>query len=244
MSSKGKKSRSRRARGHVVSVVNTLGARIVSGHYAENETLPVESELAESLDVGRNALREAVKVLSGKGLLQTAPRSGTRVRKRDSWNMLDPDVLAWHADPKRATRDFLLDLIEVRRIIEPQAAALAAERATKDDIAAILAAYERMEQEEPYSEDKLIADIEFHSAILRASQNPVVAHFKHAIATYLRAHFQLGRHLDRADDARDLQRHRRIAWEIAAGKASSAYDLTLEMLDYNHSHVSASAKDD
>jgi DNA-binding FadR family transcriptional regulator len=153
--------------------------------------------------------------------------------------MLDPDVLEWHADPNRASKRFLLDLIEVRRIIEPKAAELAAKRASKADIAEVLSAYERMEKQPPFSEEKLIADIDFHSAILKASHNAVLNHFKHAIATYLRAHFQLGSKLDSDADRDDLERHRRIAWEIAAGKAASAYALTVEMLELNQSHVQA-----
>ena len=81
------------ARGQVTAVVDTLGRRISAGVYHEGETLPIEQELADSLGVGRNALREAVKVLSGKGMISTAPRSGTKVRLKDEWNMLDPDVL-------------------------------------------------------------------------------------------------------------------------------------------------------
>ena len=103
-------------RGQVKSVVDIVGKRIASGEYSEGETLPVEQQLADSLGVGRNALREAIKVLSGKGLISTAPRSGTKIRPRDEWNMLDPDVLSWHADPETATLEFLLALLEIRRL--------------------------------------------------------------------------------------------------------------------------------
>ena len=119
------------------AVVDILGFRMAAGEYQEGEVLPVEQVLADSLEVCRNALREAVKVLSGKGLISTAPRSGTKVRPRGEWNMLDPDVLRWHSDPDIATEKFMLDLIEMRGIIEPKAAELAAVRATKEDIATI-----------------------------------------------------------------------------------------------------------
>ena len=92
-----------KVRGQVAAVVETLGRRVAARHYREGEVLPVEQELASSLGVGRNALREAVKMLSSKGLIVTGPRSGTRVRPRSDWNMLDPDVLSWHADPETAT---------------------------------------------------------------------------------------------------------------------------------------------
>lgn len=223
-------------RGQVAAVVDILGQRIAAGHYAEGETLPIEQELADSLDVGRNALREAVKVLSGKGLISTAPRAGTRIRPRRDWNLLDPDVLKWHADPDTATRTFMLDLIEMRRIIEPKAAELAAVRATRDDVAAILSAYEKMAARDADQETRIAADIDFHSAILKASHNEVLTHFRYAVAAYLRAHARLGQQVSPEDDAEDLERHQRIALAIATGKAKSAYSLTVEMLQSNRSH--------
>lgn len=220
-------------RGQVPAVVDILGYRIAANEYKEGEILPIEQDLAASLDVGRNALREAVKVLSGKGLISTAPRSGTKVRPRDEWNMLDPDVLKWHADPDIATEKFMLNLIEVRRIIEPKASELAAVRATKEDIAAILCAYEAMAESGDNRDARLEADIEFHSAILKASHNEVLNHFKYAIATYLKAHARLGQSVSPEVDKEDLVRHEQIAWAIATGKAKSAYALTVEILNVN-----------
>lgn len=228
----GKKS----TRGQVTAVVDTLGYRIAAGHYAEGETLPIEQELADSLEVGRNALREAVKVLSGKGLIRTAPRSGTRVRAREDWNMLDPDVLRWHADPDIATEKFMLDLIELRRIVEPRAAELAASRATREDVADILSAYEIMSATDSDRQQRIEADIQFHSAILKAAHNEVLTHFRHAIATYLKAHARLGEQVSASDDSQDLERHHQIALAIATGKAKPAYNLTVEMLQLNRSH--------
>ncbi|MEE8302619.1 MAG: FadR/GntR family transcriptional regulator [Candidatus Tectomicrobia bacterium] len=226
----------RTTRGQVNAVVDTLGYRIAANHYQEGETLPIEQELADSLNVGRNALREAVKVLSGKGLIVTAPRSGTKVRPRDEWNMLDPDVLKWHADPDIATESFMLDLIELRRIIEPKAAELAAVRASKEDIARILSAYEAMAGSGADHQQRLASDIEFHSAVLKASQNAVLNHFRYAIATYLKAHDRLGQALSEEVDKDDLERHHQIALAIATGKAKSAYSLTVEMLKLNRAH--------
>ena len=228
------------SRGHVIAVVDILGSRIAAGIYQEAETLPIEQELASSLEVGRNSLREAVKVLSGKGLLSTAPRSGTKVRPREDWNMLDPDVLNWHADPEIASESFMLDLIELRRIIEPKAAELAAERGTKEDVAEILAAYEIMADAGTDRQQRLAADIEFHTAVLKASHNDVLTHFKHAIATYLKAHFIRGQKLEEVIDLEDIERHQKIAWAIASGNGKTAYELTVEMLNLNREHFSSS----
>ncbi len=222
-------------RGQVNAAVETLGKRIADGTYPQGSTLAIEQDLAASLSVGRNALREAVKVLSGKGLISTAPRSGTKVRPRDEWNMLDPDVLEWHANPETATREFMLDLIELRRIIEPKAAELAAKRATKDDVAHILSAYEAMATSST-DQERLETDIDFHTAILKASHNSVLSHFKYAISTYLRAHVTLGEKQSQEVSKEDLERHYQIAWSIASGKAKSAYSLTVEMLNLNRSH--------
>lgn len=228
----GKKS----TRGHVTAVVDILGHRIASGHYAEGEVLPIEQELADSLEVGRNALREAVKVLSGKGLISTAPRSGTRVRPRNDWNLLDPDVLRWHADPEVATEQFMLDLVEMRSIIEPKAAELAATRATRNEVATILSAYQAMSAEGVSHEQRIEEDIAFHAAILKASHNNVLNHFRFAIATYLKAHSALGLKVSKAADREDLERHHLIAMAIATGKAKSAYSLTVDMLKANRTH--------
>lgn len=223
-------------RGQVTAVVDILGHRIAAGHYRQGQTLPIEQELADSLEVGRNALREAVKVLSGKGLISTAPRSGTRIRPREDWNMLDPDVLRWHSDPDTATDKFMLDLIEMRRIVEPKAAELAAARATREDVASILSAYEVMAASESDQAQRIEADIQFHSAILKASHNEVLNHFRYAIGAYLKAHSRLGDKVSAAEASDDLERHQKIAWAIAGGKAKSAYSLTVEMLNLNRGH--------
>ena len=225
------------------SVVGILGQRIAAGQYIEGETLPVEQQLADSLSVGRNALREAVKVLSGKGLISTAPRSGTKIRPRDEWNMLDPDVLSWHANPETATPEFLLALLEIRRIIEPKAAELAAVRASREDVAAILAAYDDMQHYQEDSVQRVEADIQLHTAILAASHNAFISHFKHAVGTYLKAHFKIG--WDEADKDKlqaDLELHHDIAWAIARGKAKSAYSKTVRMLNHGRLIVEAAGR--
>lgn len=230
-------------RGQVKSVVDILGQRIAAGHYIEGEILPVEQQLADSLSVGRNALREAVKVLSGKGLISTAPRSGTKIRPKDEWNMLDPDVLSWHADPETAKPEFLLALLEIRRIIEPKAAELAAVRATREDVAAILAAYDDMQRYQEDSDQRVTADIQLHTAILAASHNVFISHFKHAVATFLKAHFKIG--WDEADKDKlqaDLELHHDIAWSIARGKAKSAYSNTVRMLNHGRLRVEAAER--
>ena len=101
----------------------------MSGELRPGATLPNSTDLARQLSIARPAMREAIKLLAGKGLLESTPRRGTVVRPRQAWNCLDEDVLSWQLrDTPNAA--FMRDLYELRRIVEPEAAACAAIRAT------------------------------------------------------------------------------------------------------------------
>src|ERR1700742_2015117 len=125
-------------------VVNELGGRIVRDEFGAKGLLPTEPELVAEFGVSRNALREAVKVLVGKGLLEVRPKTGTKIRPRKDWNLLDRAVLDWHASSKDKARHSF-DLVEFRLIVEPRASFLAAKRAKKAEQAAILEACARLE---------------------------------------------------------------------------------------------------
>ena len=86
-------------------VVHGLGAQIVRGELGPGCPVPTEDELVSQFEVGRSALREGVKVLAGKGLLESRTSAGTRVRPRESWNLLDPDVLRWRYAPDASPAD-------------------------------------------------------------------------------------------------------------------------------------------
>ena len=124
-------------------VAHEIGRQIVSGVIAEGDYLPREAELAARYGVSRQAVREALKVLAAKGLVVSRRRAGTRVTPRLTWNLLDPDVLAWHP-PEAIDHAFFKDLVELRRLIEPAAATFAAQRGDAEKIAPITAAFERM----------------------------------------------------------------------------------------------------
>jgi DNA-binding FadR family transcriptional regulator len=153
-------------------VVNELGRRVVSGKYPAGAVLPNEEQLCQELQVSRTALREAVKVLAAKGLLEARPRIGTRVRVREQWNLLDPDILAWRC-ATRADAEFLRHLTELREIIEPAAASLAANSRTEAPLAAIGAALNDM-RDAPASAQWVEADLAFHTAVLQATNNPLL----------------------------------------------------------------------
>ena len=151
-------------------VAQKLAVAIISGTFKAGELLPNEDALRSEISVSRTAYREAVKVLTAKGLVESRPKSGTRVAPRDSWNLLDPDVLSWHfkADPNEK---FIRDLFELRRFVEPSAARLAAIRRSPADLARIEASYRGMTDNPPYAEATIRADLAFHEAIFAATQN-------------------------------------------------------------------------
>lgn len=171
-------------------VAHDLGVRIISGELPAETLLPSEADLSIALDVSRTALREAIKVLAAKGLLESKPKVGTRVRARGEWNMLDPDVLAWHFEAA-PVEDLVESLFEMRQIIEPSGAAMAAQRRSKAELAAIQEAYEAMEQAPSGSDAVVATDLRFHQAILTASGNQFMGSLGSLIETALAVSFRL-----------------------------------------------------
>ncbi len=150
--------------------------------------MPREAQLADQFAVSRQAVREALKVLAAKGLVQSRRRSGTTVLPRKAWNLLDPDVLAWHL-PARLPPRLLTDLIELRRLIEPAAAEYAARRGDEASIAAIGAALEAMRAAVGDAEMFRRADADFHVAVFAASGNELIDRLSDILGPLLRASF-------------------------------------------------------
>jgi len=156
-------------------VVDELGQRIVRGDFAVSGGLPTEPELSAELGISRNVLREAIKVLASKGMLEVRPKIGTRIRMPEDWNVLDPDVLAWFSIDGSELRN-AHDFVEFRRIIEPKASYLAALRATDKEIAEIKSAFDALYACIGQPEKVPAADIVFHRSIYNASHNIVLQH--------------------------------------------------------------------
>ncbi|SDB30424.1 DNA-binding transcriptional regulator, FadR family [Bauldia litoralis] len=135
--------------------------------------LPREAELAQSYGVSRQAVREALKVLAAKGMLTTRRRAGSRVSPRSLWNLLDPDVLAWHAIVGLRP-EFLRDLVEFRALVEPNTAALAARRASPDQLERIVGTAEAMRAAVDDCDRFHDADVAFHAAVFAASGNALI----------------------------------------------------------------------
>lgn len=173
-------------------IAHEIGRRIASGRIAEGDLLPREAELQEEFSAGRQAVREALKVLGAKGMILARKRAGTFVRSRSAWNMLDPDVLAWHP-PHALPERVLRDLVEMRRLIEPSAAALAAERATSAELERIEGALARMRKGLNKPREFYRADIDFHLAIFAASGNSLVDRMSTILGPLLEASFRVQR---------------------------------------------------
>jgi DNA-binding FadR family transcriptional regulator len=165
-------------------LLDNLGRAIVTGRF-EREAFPTEAELAKQHGVSRSVTREAVKMLTAKGLLSARPRQGTIVQPTTSWNLFDTDVLRWLLE-RQFSVELLKQFNQLRVAIEPEAAALAARFAGEADLQRINEGLARMEAAEQGMDDTLEADIAFHVAILRGSGNPFYAQFRDVVMTALR----------------------------------------------------------
>jgi DNA-binding FadR family transcriptional regulator len=202
------------------SIARKLGVAIVSGRIEPGETLDNEVDSSERMSVSRTAYREAVRILAAKGLVASRPKRGTQVCPRRDWHLLDPEVLSWFFE-SRPSHDFVVGLFELRLIIEPAAASLAAERRTREDLTRLGAALEVMERHGLANADGQSADREFHDAILAATRNPALVALSSSIGAAVRwttIHKQRKRKLPR-DPIPD---HWRVFDAIKAGDAEAA----------------------
>ena len=194
-----------------------LGLAIVSGRYAEGEILPSDSELLDRFGVSRTVLREALKTLAAKGLIEARARIGTRVLPRNRWNLFDGDVLAWFFELGPEV-SFLRSLAEVRIGIEIEAAALAAERCGPEEAAALIGWVDRMAGSATPA-DFARYDLEFHEA----SGNPFMASISALVEMALTAAFTISSPVnDPVALAVTVGVHRRIAEAIRDGDAHAA----------------------
>jgi DNA-binding FadR family transcriptional regulator len=167
------------------TIAHDIGVEIVSGLRKPGDVFGGEIEASEALGVSRTAYREAIRILAAKGLIESRPKAGTRVTPRSRWNLLDPDVLGWafEGEPDAA---FILDLFELRSVIEPAAAAFAARRRSEDDLATIAAALTDMAAYGLADQRGRAADQRFHHAILAATGNAPLATLASSVGAAVR----------------------------------------------------------
>lgn len=219
--------RAKRPRG---DIARAIGVRILDGTYAPGQVLPNEAEWGRTFTASRTAVREALKTLAGKGLLASRPKVGSTVEPRHRWNMLDRDVLAWHLATTPIEK-FVTDLFVLRRMVEPQAARLAAEARNPAMVARISAAYERMERFRGGGHDLIAADLAFHLAILETTVNHFLTSLGNLIHTSLEFSFQYSWQGAAGMKDERLHKHRAVLAAIRAGKPQLAERHMTGLLD-------------
>jgi DNA-binding FadR family transcriptional regulator len=206
-----------------------LGLAIVSGQFAEGTILPPDSELLDRFGVSRTVLREALKTLAAKGLIEARARIGTRVLQRNRWNLFDADVLAWHFELGPDVR-FLRSLAEVRIGIEIQAAALAAERRSDAEAEAMAGWVAKMAEAETPA-DFARYDLEFHRVVAEASANPFMASISALVEMALTAAFTISSPVNEPDALQQTVRvHGAIAKAIRERDPQAARDAMKEAI--------------
>lgn len=227
------KGRTYPRRGLHGELVHDIGLRILRGELRPGDPLPVESVPEVADGVSRTVQREAIKVLAAKGLVVSRPKTGTQVRDRDFWNLMDPDVLAWRleADPGDS---FFFDVFELRRLLEPAAAALAAERASADEVVELERALGEMEANvDGHADPYIAADLRFHELILAACHNELLGHLGSTLRATLRASFTR----TQASAVRTLPMHAAVLEGIRDRDSAAAESAMRELIDTTASQL-------
>ena len=206
------------------AVVERLGQRIVAGEPAPGEALPQEPVLADEYDVSRTVVREALRVLAAKGLVDARPMRGTRVRPHGEWRMLDPDLLRWALESD-GREPLLRHLLEIRRIVEPSAARLAAERSSESERSLLELALDGLIVASGDVNAFIEADLALHGAIVRMTDNPLLGE----LISPIEAAMRLGRRVQaegagggRRPPAASIHAHRAVVTAFVAGDGAVA----------------------
>jgi GntR family galactonate operon transcriptional repressor len=225
-----------RKRNLFAQVVEELGLRIVRGDLNPDEPFPKEADLEAEFGVSRSVVREAVKTLAAKGLLESRTRTGIRALPPVHWNLLDAEVLSWRYSAMPPTQ-FFTELFEVRLMIEPDAAALAAIRATPADVAEIDQAFQAMTQASQASAPGIEADLRFHRGILAAGRNPLLLQMGNLISVGL----LISHRFSRESFVIFLPMHKKVMDAIKDGDAAGARRAMQRLLtdtrDYMKDHI-------
>lgn len=208
------------------SMVESLGQAIVSGKY-DDTPFPTEAELARQFGASRPVTREAVKILTAKGLLRARQRQGTSVEPESYWNLLDPEVLRWLLE-REFSMELLAQVTEVRLAIEPMAASLAAKNADQRALTEIQQAIDRMHAATNTEEDALAADIAFHVAVLHATGNPFYAQLRGLVNTALRISIRYTNHFK--GRRLSVPAHEKVLEAIKANDVKAASDAMRRLI--------------
>jgi DNA-binding FadR family transcriptional regulator len=218
-------------RGLQKAVIDGIGRSIVGGKILPGHFLPTEPEIGAQFEVSRTSVREAMRVLSTKGLIEIRPKIGTRVQEPENWNIFDSDILRWHHEEGQGDA-VMRDLIELRQILEPAAAKLAAGRATINNHRRLKNAIEAMRLEIESPEGYARADLEFHLAVYSASQNSLMWQFSSVVADFLRRAFLIQQKVVRDPELllSDVELHSAVYEAINRGDADQASEAMLAVV--------------
>lgn len=218
-------------------IERAIGERILGGEFAPGAALPNEADWGKTYGASRTAVREAIKSLTAKGLIQSRPKVGSRVEPRSRWNMLDRDVLDWH----RAAMDrkaFLASTQEARRLVEPGIAELAARKHSPAQLERLVAAYHAMASATA-TKDMVASDVEFHDALLACANNELLVPFSIIIEQALTNLFDYTTHKN-PHYARALKLHQNIVRAVATADGPAARDAMLALLADTDSIITTS----
>jgi len=221
-------------------LVHEIGAQIVSGALAPGTVLPNESDWGAQLGVSRTVLRETTKLLISKGLIESRPKTGTRVREPAYWHLLDPDVLAWQLSATPLNR-FVRELFELRRVVEPAVAALAAARCSKRQIEELVVAYEGMVAAGNDNRRFIGPDIRFHQTILNAVDNSLLRALGVVVETALALTLRLSLDNPRGQ-SHAIPLHRAVLEAVRAHDAQAAEKAMRRLIDDAESDVTRALK--
>ena len=217
-------------------LARSIGERILAGEFAPGTLLPNEAAWGKIYDVSRTAVREAIKTLTGKGLLLSRPKIGSRVEPRDRWNLLDRDVLSWHRSAIDR-RSFATSTQEARRIIEPGVAALAAKKRSIGQLDRLVAALEAMRNAKSVPIN-VAADLEFHEALLQAANNDLMMPFGIIIEQALRNLFDYTSPRNPQPNLA-IMLHEKIVRAIVDQNAEAARQAMLKLIDDTDAVIAA-----
>jgi GntR family galactonate operon transcriptional repressor len=210
-------------------LIHTIGREVISGLLAANTVVTAE-DLERRFLVSRTVVREAVKVLSAKGLVEARPKIGTVILDRPRWNLLDADVIAWHHDTGGYAR-LTSDLEEMRRVFEPWAARTAAERRTDSELGDLEVAYDLMAHR--VAEGRVVAavaeaDVLFHQVLMAATQNEFMARLGQLFAPALRLRDVLT--MAHSHDDTFLSLHQAVLDAVRGGRPEEAEHAMRKLL--------------
>lgn len=216
-----------------MQVVNELGMRIAQGSLPVGGTLPIEDKLCEEFSVSRTVIREATKVLSGKGMVHSRPKLGTFIQERKNWNMLDPDILLWEVEVGDK-ESALQNIMDVREAIEPQAAKLTALRGNEELLTALKSLLDTMQNNIEDTVEKFVETEEaFHETLVNGSGNLVIMQI---VSTLRQAHVLCRKEHVLATDRHVLMNYYRdIVVSLENKDGEKAFQTMSQLLQYSSS---------